>query len=55
MREDIAEYALERAAIMEYDGGLPKEEAERRARVEVKRKFGGRHGNDKANTSAASS
>jgi hypothetical protein len=31
-----AEELEERAAIMEFDGGLPREEAERRARAEVR-------------------
>ena len=32
---DLAELYEERAAIMEYDGGLSREEAERLARVDV--------------------
>jgi hypothetical protein len=32
----------ERAAVMEYDGGLAREDAERRARGEVEKRLGGR-------------
>jgi len=42
VREEIAEYALERAAIMEYEAGLSREEAERRAKAEVRAKFRGK-------------
>lgn len=32
---EIEEYKAERAAIMEYDGGFTREEAERRAEIEA--------------------
>jgi len=38
--EAAAEYFEERAAIMEHDGGLPREEAERLARLETNKIFG---------------
>jgi len=47
MREDISEYALERAAIMEFDGGFSRKEAEKRAREEVREKFRGEHADDR--------
>lgn len=34
-QEEIQELYEERAAIMEYDGGLTREDAERRARQEI--------------------
>ena len=36
----------ERAAIMEYDGGLPREEAERMARVDIEENSGTNHGTE---------
>jgi hypothetical protein len=36
---ETEEYFEERAAIMEYDGGLTRAEAERRAREEIKRRY----------------
>lgn len=37
---DIAEIVEERAAIMEYDAGMPRESAERHALMEIQAKHG---------------
>jgi hypothetical protein len=41
------EYFEERAAIMEYDGGLSRSEAEQRAMEEMKRKYRNKHNGDR--------
>ena len=41
--EDMVEHFNERAAILEFDGGFGREEAEARAWDEIKQTFGGWH------------